>query len=107
MRLHVRCETTDGNVRWRLFDERFATDHATLCRVFSLDPIRTTFDLPSTARDAANVAPGRIINGVVFFSTDKGPEPIGVLTYVRGGEVIPDIDPTNLRDFFNLNRKIR
>ena len=92
----LRLETVDGAVKWRLFENaQYATDHATLCRAFNLDPIRTSFDLPSTARGIGSASGDhargpRLINGLVFWPaenarSEKDRIPIGKLTFLREG----------------------
>jgi len=116
-KLMVRLELRDGTVKWRAFADRdFATDHATLCRAFGLDPIRAGFDLPSTARGVGSAQADqhrgpRLVNGYVTWpaqgaKSEHDREPIGTLTYVREGERIPDVDPFDMREFFKLERKV-
>lgn len=117
MSFMVRLELRDGTVKWRKFaDTDYATDHSTLCRAFGLDPVRTTFDLPSTARGVGSASGDHhgkrgIINGYVLWPTanalgPKDREPIGTITFVQEGEKIPDVDPFNSGDFLNLNRRL-
>ncbi len=121
MKHTVRLELRDGTVKWRAFPQLDdcpggALHHATLCHAFGLDPIRTTFDLPSSVRGIGSASGDqtrgpRIRNGYVMWPTqgarnEKDREPIGILTFVREGEKIPDIDIRDQSDFYSLNRRI-
>lgn len=83
-------------------------EHGTLCRAFGLDPVRFYFDLPSSCRGVGSAVSGyggqregRIVNGFVWMvGVDK---PVGKLTICRDAERFRDVDPTNERDFFDLN----
>lgn len=112
MKVLVRVELKDGSIKWRsLPDAERATHHGTLCAAFGLDPIRTSFDLPSTARGIGSASGDQrsrgLVNGYVLWATaEREKEPIGTITFVREGERIPDVDPTNRADFFKLERKV-
>jgi len=118
VKILVRVELRDGTVKWRPFSSiDYALDHATLCYAFGLDPVRTSFDLPSSARGIGSASGDqtrgpRIVNGYVLWPThgaknEKDREPIGTITFVREGERIPDVDPRNPSDFYNLQRRIQ
>jgi hypothetical protein len=91
----------------RLFDAACVADHDVLCRAFSLDPVRTKFDLPSSWRgvgsDRGDGHRGGIRNGIVLFHDGRAFEPIGKVTIMREGERVRDDDPMNPRDFYNLD----
>lgn len=92
----------------RVVDEGFLADHGTLCRAFSLDPIRTKFDLPDSWRGVGSqrgdgFGGPRIQNGIVYFHDGTDYRPIGKVTIVREGEKIRDVDPLDPRDFYNLD----
>jgi hypothetical protein len=98
-----------GDVKFRrlpgLLEQESA--HRTLCFVFNLDPATFWFDLPSTAYGvgsaSADQARGRrLVNGYVFRGP-KGSSPVGTLTRVEEHEKIPDVNPHDRRDFFDLN----
>jgi hypothetical protein len=97
----------DGDGRWRGVRD---FEHGTLCRTFGLDPHRFYFDLPSTVRGigpntrgAAMMAGGRRrIAGFVFMSGRD--EPVAKLTICFDAERFSDGDPSDRRDFFNLER---
>jgi hypothetical protein len=95
----------------RAFDEAFVADHGTLCRAFSLDPIRTKFDLPSswrgTGSDRGDGRTGpRIRQGMVLFHDGRDYEPIGTLTIMREGEKVRDVDPMDPREHYNLSNRL-
>lgn len=95
----------------RAVDERFIADHGTLCRAFSLDPIRTKFDLPSTWRGTgSDRGDGRggasIKNGLVFFHDGDDYREIGTVTIMREGEKIRDVDPMDPREHYNLSNRL-
>lgn len=97
----------EGDTRWRGVSD---FEHATLCRVFALDPNRFYFDLPSTVRGigpnnrGGAVMPGgrRLLNGFVFMAGRD--EPVAKLTIVNEGERFADRDPLSARDFADLGR---
>jgi len=103
----IRCELLDGTVKWRSLPN---LEHSTLCSAFGLDPCSTWFDLPSSARGTGSAQVGhgagraRDINGMIF-QGPKGSDPIGILQWVREGERVPDTDPHDRRDFFQLDRR--
>jgi hypothetical protein len=85
-------------------------DHGHLCRVFGLDPVRFYFDLPSSIRGVGSLSSGygggqragrRRINGYVMMAGRD--EPVGKLSVVFDAERFRDDDPTNTRDFLDLN----
>ncbi|HTP98377.1 MAG TPA: hypothetical protein VMN56_03565 [Casimicrobiaceae bacterium] len=84
-------------------------EHATLCRVFNLDPNRFYFDLPSSVRGVGRMSAGhggndgrsRLINGYVFCCGID--EPVGKLTIVSSSDRFKDVDPTDPRDFLDLS----
>lgn len=96
----------EGDGKWRGVKD---FDHGTLCRVFGLDPIRFYFDLPSTVRGIGPNMVGRgsmpsgrrRINGFVMMAGRD--EPVGKLSICFETERFRDDDPTNRRDFFDLN----
>ena len=99
----------DGSdVKWRRLPRELEREsaHRTLCHVFNLDPASYWFDLPSTAYgtgSSSGVAPGRrLVNGYVHRGP-KGSAPVGTLTRVEEHEKIPDVDPHDRSDFFDLN----
>jgi hypothetical protein len=96
----IRCTTRDGSTMWRGVPD---LEHSTLCRAFGLDPIRTVFDLPSTARGTGSSQVGagssssgrRLIHGFALW----GGEPIARLTWAFDGEKFRDEDPTDPKDW--------
>lgn len=87
-------------------------EHATLCRVFGLDPVRFYFDLPSSVRGVGSSSSGyggaqrsgrRLQNGLVLMSAPGGPIPVGKLTICFESERFRDVDPTDARDFYDLS----
>lgn len=93
-----------GDGRWRGVKD---FEHATLCRVFQLDPARFWFDLPSSVRGVGSNQVGwgggrsaRRISGFVFMGGK--PEPVAKLTICFEAERFADYDPTSARDFENL-----
>lgn len=96
----------EGDTRWRGVRE---FEHAHLCRVFGLDPVRFWFDLPSTVRGigpnnrgAAVVRSGRrLLNGFVMMAGRD--TPVAKLTVCFEGESFKDVDPLDARDFFDLS----
>ena len=80
MLLPVLVTLTDNETR-----ARYVTDlsHRTLCAAFSLDPFRTTIDLPAVHR------PGHVYEGVIFFSGN----PIGRIAVMSPDEQFRDLDP--------------
>jgi len=118
MNILVRCETRDGMIKWATFpDHERATDHASLCKAFGLDVVRTSFDLPSTARGVGSAsgrqdAGRRAVSGYILWpvknaTNENDREPIGTLHFVQEGEVIPDISHRNQSDFLNLHRRFK
>lgn len=98
----------EGDTKWRGVRD---FEHGTLCRVFGLDPCRFYFDLPSSVRGVGANMSGiagahgsgrRRINGFVFMSGRA--EPVAKLTVCFESERFRDVDPTDEREFFDLNR---
>lgn len=98
----VKLRSLNGALRIKVrpIPYKLARDHGALCRAFGLDPVRTRFDLPESWGEAPS--PGRSQDGLVFFNG----EPFGTVHRMSDGEKIPDNDPTNPSDFFNLNNRI-
>jgi hypothetical protein len=95
----------------RAFDEAYIADHGTLCRAFSLDPIRTKFDLPSswrgTGSDRGDGRTGpRIRQGMVLFHDGRDYQPIGTLTIMREGEKVRDVDPMDPREHYRFDNRL-
>jgi hypothetical protein len=82
----------------RAVEDRCLDDHGTLCRAFSLDPVRTRFDLPTTWRNGGSGSGA--CSGIVYFAGED--KPIGKITIMRDRERVRDVDPLNARDFYNL-----
>lgn len=95
---------TQVTMKVRPIPDSVIRDHGTLCRAFGLDPVRTRFELPRTW--GGPVVPGRSQDALVFFSTDTGETPIGKLVRMSENEKIRDDNPTDPRDFYNLNNRI-
>ena len=94
-----------GDGRWRGVPN---FEHATLCRIFQLDPCRFYFDLPSSVRGvganrvgAGSCRSARRINGFVFMAGSD--VPVAKLSVCLEDERFRDDDPTNARDFFDLD----
>ena len=96
-----------GDIRFRGVRD---FDHSTLCRTFSLDQNRFYFDLPSTVRGigpntrgAAGSLPGgrRRISGFVMMAGRD--EPVAKLTITFAERKFKDVDPEDVRDFFDLS----
>lgn len=98
----VKLRTLNGSlgIKVRPIPDSLIRDHGTLCRAFGLDPHRTRFDLPATWGQAPS--PGRSQDGVVFFAE----QPFGTVHRMSENEKIPDDNPTDPRDFYNLNNRI-
>lgn len=97
-----------GETKWRGVKD---FEHATLCRVFQLDPARFYFDLPSTVRGiganmsgvaGAHAAGRRLLNGYVMMAGHD--EPVAKLTVCFESERFTDRDPFNRNEFFDLSR---
>lgn len=95
----------EGDGRWRSTPD---FEHATLCRVFNLDPIRFWFDLPSSVRGiGANQtghgggASARRINGFVHMA--GWDRPVAKISVCLEDEKFKDVDPMNERDFYDLS----
>lgn len=108
----VRLETLvpgeSSRTMVRLFDERYLTDHGTICRAFSLDPVRTKVELSDAWRGVgsqrgdghrANTVP----DGMVFFHDGTDYKPFGKLSLPFPSEKIRDVDPVDPSDFYRLN----
>lgn len=101
----VRLEMLDGLSKWRGV---LNLEHATLCRAFGLDQATYWFELPSSARAEGSNRAGagmqsrRLVNGFVF--AGGATEPVGKLTICRPGDRFWDVDPTDKRDFFRLDK---
>lgn len=97
----------EGDSRWRGVPD---FEHATLCRIFQLDPARFFFDLPSTIRGigpntrGSAVIPGgqRRISGFVMLAGRD--TPVAKLSVCFDSERFTDRNPFDDRDFFDLNR---
>ena len=93
----VRIDMADGMGMWRGVKD--LTDHAELCRLFNLDPVATSFDLPSSARAAGSVLSGYggkrtgRISGYVL----RHGVPVGKILVAEQGEKFWDIDPSDWR----------
>lgn len=86
-------------------------EHSTLCRAFGLDPVRFSFDLPSSVRGIGAAQQGhgggasaRLQSGFVFLGPPGKSTPVAKLTICRAGELVYDGDPNSRRDFENLGR---
>lgn len=92
----VRVELADGTGMWRGI--RNLDDHGELCRAFGLDPVATSFDLPSSARGVGSYSSGnrgnRRISGYVL----RYGQPIGKLHVAYEGERFRDDDPCDTKD---------
>lgn len=97
-----------GESKWRGVKD--LTNHAELCRVMSLDPIRFYFDLPSSVRGTGSSGSGagggqrhgvRLQNGFVMMAGRD--EPVAKLTIVTDYDRFKDVDPMSARDFFDLS----
>lgn len=84
----------------RAIPAHYIREHGALCQAFGLDPVRTAIDVPRSWGEAPS--PGRIQQAIVTFNGD----PLGHMTIMREGEKIPDDNPTDARDFYNLNNRI-
>jgi hypothetical protein len=99
-RIIVRIMLHDGSILWRYLDHfDDLTDHGKLCRIFNLDPVSTSFDLPSSARGIGSYQSGygptnrsRTIDGYIL----RNKEPIGRLRVAHESEKFRDVDPTEL-----------
>lgn len=83
-----------GNVTldWGLFaHEDQVRDHATFCRVFKLDPVRTRIEMGP-----------QLQSGFVFFA-GAGDDPIAKIERAREGERFRDLEPFNRRDHQRLD----
>lgn len=98
----------EGAAKWRGVPD---FEHATLCRVFQLDPARFYFDLPSSVRGIGSSLSGvagahahgrRLINGYVMMAGCD--DPVAKLTVCFEGEKFTDRDPMNRHDFYDLSR---
>lgn len=94
----------EGDGRWRGVKD---FEHATLCRVFNLDPCSFWFDLPSSVRGVgANTvghgggASARRISGFVMQA--GWDRPVAKLSICIGSERFKDVDPADQRDFYDL-----
>lgn len=98
----VRVELADGTGMWRGI--RDLTDHGELCRKFSLDPVATTFDLPSSARGLGRNAVGAGGNrsGRISGYVLRNGEPIGKLIVAWDTERFRDVDPSDMQEFWKL-----
>lgn len=95
----------EGDGRWRGVKD---FEHATLCRVFNLDPCSFWFDLPSSVRGiGANQtghrggASARRISGFVMQAGFD--VPVAKLSICIEGEKFRDDDPASARDFYDLS----
>lgn len=96
--------TTD----WAWFrDLSAALDHGMLCKAFKLDPFRTKFELPSTARGVGSSmglqnegGRAREVSGFVFFAGLN--DPIAKLVFAREGDRFPDVNPFDRSEFERL-----
>lgn len=100
----VRAEFIDGRAMWRGVPD---FEHATLCRIFGLDPASFYFDLPSSCRGIGSNMTGiggnrngRTINGFIMQAGRN--EPFGKLTVVLEREKFRDVDPNDKREFYKL-----
>lgn len=98
-----------GEAKWRGVKN---FEHATICRAFSLDPARFSFELPSSVRGiGANQqghgggASARYQSGFVFLGAPGKSNPVAKLTIARDGDKFADVDPTSRRDWENLSRR--
>lgn len=96
-----------GEGKWRGVRD---FEHSTLCRAFGLDQARFYFDLPSSVRGVGSMSSGygggqrsgrRLINGYVMMAGRN--EPVGKLTIVTDADRFKDVDPTSMRDFYDLS----
>lgn len=78
------------SIQWGVFtNEEQVRDHATFCRVFNLDPVRSRIDMGP-----------KLETGFVFFAGEDGP--IAKVERAREGERFRDYEPFNRRDFEKL-----
>jgi hypothetical protein len=98
-----------SDIKWRRLPRELEREsaHRTLCFVFNLDPASFWFELPSTAYGTGSASGDayrgrRLVNGYVFRGP-KGSAPVGTITRVEEHERIPDVDPHDARDFFDLS----
>lgn len=99
-RIIVRVVLNDGARLWRYLDHfDDLTNHSKLCRIFNLDVVSTTFDLPSSARGIGSMQSGfgrsdtnRTIDGYIL----RHGEPIGRLHVAYESERFRDVDPTEM-----------
>lgn len=115
----LRLDLFDGTTKFRPFDESWfrlpqEVLHGLLCKTFGLDPIRSSYDLPSTIRGVGSSmgqtgAGPRRISGYVMWPVENpcglnDRRPIGKITVASESERFREYDPRNESDFYRLDR---